>query len=202
MARDRAARPEAKPVRLFVAAEVPEAAKRVVELAMAPIREEFPRARWAPVENWHVTLKFLGATEPRLVPWVHETVATVAAAHEAVPTRLAGLGSFPSPGRTRVLWAGLADPQERLGAIASSLEEALAAEFRPEVRAFTPHLTVARSDPPLRLDPAALATPVDPAAFTIERLVLFRSHLRRPAPRYEALEAFPLGGGPAGPSER
>lgn len=192
MARDRAARPEAKPLRLFVAAEVPDEAKRVVDGAIVPIREAFPRARWAPVENWHVTMKFLGSTFPRLVPWVQETVAGVASAHAPVATALTGLGSFPSPTRTRVLWAGLDDTSGALAAIAGALEEALAKEVRREERPFAAHLTVARSDPPLRLEPAMLATPVDAPAFTIDRLVLFRSHLRRPAPRYESLEAFPL----------
>jgi 2'-5' RNA ligase len=193
MARDRASRPEAKPLRLFVAVEVSDEAKRAMEEAVSPIRDAFPRARWAPVENWHVTLKFLGWTYPRLVPWVHETVAAVAGGHPQVATGLTGLGSFPSPGRTRVLWVGLDDEEGRLGAIASGLEEAFAAEFEPERRDFTAHVTVARSDPPLRLEPALLETPLDGPAFTIDRLVLFRSHLRRPAPRYEPLESFPLG---------
>ena len=65
--------------------------------------------------------------------------------------------------------------------------------FRPETRAFTPHLTVARSDPPLELPAAFVATPVRPVRFRIDRVVVFRSHLRRPAPRYEPLASFPLG---------
>jgi 2'-5' RNA ligase len=201
VARDRSSRPSAKPLRLFVAVEIPERAKRAVEEAVAPIREAFPRSRWAPIENWHVTLTFLGSTYPRLVSWVRESTEGVAAEHGPVITRLTGLGSFPSPNRTRVLWVGLDDPDGRLAAVAAGLEEAFAAEFEPEGRAFTPHLTVARSDPPLRLDPTVLATPVIASAFTIDRLVLFRSHLGRPAPRYEELEGFPLGG-PAPPSAR
>jgi 2'-5' RNA ligase len=194
MARDRSSRPADKALRLFVAVEIPAGAKRAVEQAVAPIRQIAPLARWAPIENWHVTLRFLGWTDPNLVSWVRETTETVAAEHAPVTTRLTGLGSFPSPNRTRVLWVGLDDPDGRLAALAAGLEEALAAGFEPEGRAFTPHLTVARSDPPLRLDPASLATPVSAPAFTIDRLVLFRSHLRRPAPRYEELEGFPLGG--------
>ena len=66
MARDRSARPEAKPLRLFVAIEVPDGAKDAVARAFAPWREAHPRARWTPRENQHVTLKFLGRTWPRL----------------------------------------------------------------------------------------------------------------------------------------
>jgi hypothetical protein len=42
MARDRAARPEAKPLRLFVALDIPEGVKDAVEAAFAPWREAFP----------------------------------------------------------------------------------------------------------------------------------------------------------------
>lgn len=194
MAREGAERPAGKPLRLFVAVDVPEEAEAAVEAAVAPIREAFPEARWAPRANRHVTLKFLGAIAEGLVPWVHETIGAVAASHAPVRSALTGLGSFPSATRTRVLWVGLADDAGDLAAIAAALDDALAARVPPEGRAFTAHLTVARSDPPLRLDPSVLATRVEASAFAIEHLVLYRSFLGRPAPRYEALAAFPLCG--------
>jgi 2'-5' RNA ligase len=67
----------------------------------------------------------------------------------------------------------------------------LAREFAPEQRAFTPHLTVARFDPPVGLEPLEVVFESEP--FGIDRLVLFRSHLRRPAPVYEPIGLFPFG---------
>jgi 2'-5' RNA ligase len=191
MGRDRASRPEARPLRLFVAIEVPEPVRAFVETAVAPIREELPRARWVQRENQHVTLKFLGSTWPRLVDWVGESIGDVATAAEPFEARVEGLGAFPSERRARVLWAGLDDAGGRLGALAGALDRALEREFEPEKRAFTPHLTVARFDPPARL--ANVATGVASETFRVDRLVLFRSHLRRPAPVYEALRTFALG---------
>lgn len=192
MARDRSSRPEAKPLRLFVAVDVPEDVRRVIAEAFAPWRERFPKARWAPQENWHLTLKFLGSTWPRLADWVHEAVAAAASEHAPFPTRIDGLGCFPNARRARVLWAGLADPEGRFPALAASLDAALAREFEPEKRAFTPHLTVARSDPPLTLPEGFAQTPLRTETFTIDRLILYRSHLQRPAPRYEVVGALPL----------
>ena len=71
MARDRASRPEAKPLRLFVAAEVPEDVRAGLAESVARLRERFPKARWVPPQNQHVTLKFLGSTYPRLVEWLY-----------------------------------------------------------------------------------------------------------------------------------
>jgi 2'-5' RNA ligase len=191
MARDRASRPEAKPLRLFAAVEIPEEIRGALAEAVSPLRERFPRARWVPIQNQHVTVKFLGSTYPRLVEWVTQTVSSVAREHESCETRVEGLGAFPNARRSRVLWAGLADAQRRLARVAASLDEALAKEFAPEQRAFTPHLTVARFDPPVGLEPLEVAFDSEP--FEIDRLVLFRSHLRRPAPVYEPIGSFPLG---------
>jgi RNA 2',3'-cyclic 3'-phosphodiesterase len=193
MARDRAARPEAKALRLFVAIELPAEAQDAVEAAIAPWREAFPRARWVPAANRHVTVKFLGQTWPRLRGWVEERVADAARSAVAFETSLTELGAFPSARRARVLWVGLDDRPGRMAEVALGLDVALAEEFRPETRAFTPHLTVARSDPPLELPPDYATTAVAPVRFRVDHVTLFRSHLRRPAPRYEPLATFPFG---------
>lgn len=192
MARDRASRPEAKPLRLFVAVEVPEEVRAAIAEAVASVRERFPKARWVPPQNQHVTLKFLGSTWPRLIGWVTETISGVAAREATFQTRVEDLGVFPNARRARVLWAGLDDTGRRLERLAAGLDEALAREFEPEKRAFTPHLTIARFDPAVPLDPVDVRYGSEP--FEVDRLVLFRSHLRRPAPVYEPLGTYRLDG--------
>jgi 2'-5' RNA ligase len=193
MARDRASRPEAKPLRLFVAVEVPEDVREDVAHIVAPVRGRHPGGRWVPTVNQHITVKFLGSTWPRLVEPVTRAVGEVAAAHAPFETHVAELGAFPSARRARVLWAGLEDRQGRMAGIAAGLDAALARDFPPEKRAFTPHLTLARFDPqvPLEDDLASLA--VRSRSFRIDRLVLFQSHLRRPAPVYEPVATCALG---------
>jgi 2'-5' RNA ligase len=53
---------------------------------------------------------------------------------------------------------------------------------------------VARSDPPLKLPTAFSATELESDQWEVDHVTLFRSHLGRPAPRYEALTRVPLGG--------
>jgi len=193
MARDRAARPEAKPLRLFVAVEIPEQVKDEVEGAFAPWREKLPKARWAPRENWHVTLKFLGRTWPRLMHWVPEQIEGAARAEAPFRSRISGIGSFPSARTGRVLWAGF-DDEAAVVKLAAAFEDALIAEFPAEKRPFHPHLTVARSDPPVKLPATFAATPLLTEEWEVDHVVLFRSHLRRPAPWYEPMAIFPLAG--------
>jgi RNA 2',3'-cyclic 3'-phosphodiesterase len=138
-------------------------------------------------------MKFLGSTWPRLVDWVTESVADVASAHRRFETSMEGLGAFPSARRARVLWAALSDPGGTFVGIAQALDRVLAREFKAEKRPFTPHLTVARFDPMVSLGDDLAASDVTIEAFGVHELVLYRSFLQRPAPRYEALGRFPLG---------
>jgi 2'-5' RNA ligase len=147
-----------------------------------------------PERNWHVTVKFLGPTRSRLMGWVPQAVAGSAGTMAPFTTRLTSLGAFPSARRARVLWAGLDDGEGKLGELARTLDAGLGAEFRPESRAFHPHLTVARSDPPLALPDGFAATELEAVAFRIERIVVVESHLGRPAPRYEPLTYHELRG--------
>jgi 2'-5' RNA ligase len=194
VARDRTSRPEARALRLFVAVEIPTEMKAIVDTEMERWRRDFPQARWAPVDNWHVTVKFLGQVYPRLQDWVQDQIAGVASRTSAFSTGVTGVGAFPSNRRARVVWVGLDDRAGRMAELALALDAALASEFRPETRPFTAHLTVARSDPPLSLPEGFGEMIVETEGFTVEQVVLFRSHLRRPAPIYEPIRSFPFEG--------
>jgi RNA 2',3'-cyclic 3'-phosphodiesterase len=196
MARDRRTRPQAESLRLFVAVDMPEEAKGALEQAINPWRERLGAGRWVARDNWHVTLKFLGRTWPRLLPEVEAAGRDVAGTVVPFQVGFSGLGVFPGPSRARVLWAGLDDPRGHLAGLAEGLDAALVEEFAPEKRAFTPHLTVARFNPPtpMREHAEALAdTAIDAPQFVVDRLVLYRSHLSPRGARYEALEEFPVG---------
>jgi 2'-5' RNA ligase len=197
MARDRASRPQAAPLRLFAAVDIPPSAKEMVDRAVEPWRERLPTGRWVRPENWHITVKFLGRTWPRLVDRVREACGQ--AAGEIRPFRLAlqGLGVFPGRTRARVLWVGLRDREGSLAALASALDRRLEREFPPEKRAFSAHLTVARFNPPIPFREHADAlkeSQVEAGPFRVGGLVLYRSHLSPRGARYEALETFSLRG--------
>ena len=181
-------------MRLFLAVDVPETVVVAVSAVIEPWRAAFPNVRWVPPANWHVTLKFLGATAADRVPWVEETVGGIVSTHGRIAVDVRGLGAFPSVERARVLWAGVDDAESGLDALVSDLETGLAPVFRMEMRRFHPHLTVARSEPPVRLPAAYGETPLVTEAFPVEQVVLYRSRFEGGVTRYEPLGACPLGG--------
>jgi RNA 2',3'-cyclic 3'-phosphodiesterase len=195
MARDRASRPEAKPLRLFVAVDVPDRVKAEVAAAVAPYREKIPGARWTRSDGWHVTLKFLGATWPRLLDEVVASVGSAAAASDRFETKLTEIGVFPSPGRARVVWVGLEETEGRFSALVKTLDDLLVEHFVPEKRAFTPHLTLARLNPPRNIRefvPDLVGTGIPSEPFAVDRLVLYRSHLSPKGATYEPLVEAPF----------
>ena len=182
-----------KAMRLFVAVDLAPDVRDALAEAVAPLRKDFPKARWVPPQNWHMTLKFLGSVPPELSDRVSASVGEVATAAEPFETHLRDLGGFPNERRGRVLWAGLWDPEGHLAALASALDDALEPEFEIDDREFTAHLTIARFDPLVPLGPMLASIEVPQASFVVDRLVLYRSHLRRPAPYYESLYGYRLG---------
>lgn len=177
---------------MFVAVDLPPAVKEIVWSVAEAAVPSVPDARWVPRDNYHLTTKFLGHVPDERISAIGEAVARASGAMVAFGVRLGELGAFPSARRARVLWIGLEDPAGGFAAVASTCDEMLGAlGFEPEKRGFTPHLTIARLRTPARVDlPAAEhGSP----RFMVDRLTLFRSHLGRPAPRYEPLAIYPFG---------
>ena len=177
---------------MFVAVDIPEPVRTRLAETTSRLRDSVPGARWVPPGNWHVTMKFLGSVYPRLRQWVGERVADAARAAEPFETRLTVMGAFPSSWRARVLWTGLDDSEGRLVRLAAELDRLLEREFRMEQRPFSAHLTVARFREQVNLDEEMLGLEVASKPFRVEALTLYRSHLQRPAARYEPLSRFAL----------
>ena len=174
---------------MFVAAEVPQDVREDIGDAIEPVRNEFPGTRWVPPENWHVTVMFLGATDPSLVPWIESQLEEAALRCPAAGVEIDGLVFWAPARRTPMLWVQLADPDRDLARIADEVAESLESEFPRERRKFRPHITLAR---------AWNGTPrvgvlLERSPFSVDRLALFRSELGGPSPIYTELRKFPLG---------
>ena len=142
-----------------------------------------------------MTLAFRGATLPASIPRLVAALEDVARAHDGFTLEAGGLGGFPSRGRARVLWYGVADPQGRLRRLAGAVRAAVGLEHDEQFRG---HLTLARARERFGTDARALAEmPCPVSRLDVDRLVLYRSHLGRGPARYEALAAVPLRGTPS-----
>jgi 2'-5' RNA ligase len=180
--------------RAFVAVVPPPAVLDALDAAVAAASRSVSDVRWAAREQRHVTLQFLGN---------HVQLDAVASALDAVAesggvVRLGGGGAFPNPRRGAVLWAGVTEGADVLARLAGRVAAAVAPlGFEPEFRDYHAHLTLARLKKPrdLRavvevLDASALGP-----AWSVDEVLLFRSHTRREGAVYEVVARFPLAPG-------
>lgn len=180
--------------RLFLAVPLAEAMRTALRahLARATGDRPLPGRRTEP-DSWHLTLRFLGATDAvagaRLLDTLRHT-----ALGPAFAIGFGGLGAFPRASRAQVLWIGVDAGVEPLRGLADAVERAVvAAGFPPESRRFSAHLTLSRLRPAHDVRPILAAAPTPPAVRqTVDAVVLYRSHLERDGPRYDALARFPL----------
>ena len=184
--------------RTFLALELPETIKAVLRRRIERLAHALPEVRFVDVAGLHLTLAFLGELDNAHLAAATEAAEEAASAHAPITLRLARLGTFGSARSPRVIWVGLAGEVAQLGALQSTLADALAARgFPREARPFAPHLTLARIKKPLSDDLlAALARlqgePAPDVAWQADALSVMKSELLRPAALYTALSRWPL----------
>lgn len=104
--------------------------------------------------NFHVTLKFLGATDEAGLPDIIAAMKTVTRFQDPFDWLVQGVGVFPDRRRPSVVWAGV-EPAGPFQELAAALNEILRPlGFEPELRSLTPHITLGRlkGRPPAGLD--------------------------------------------------
>ncbi|MFD9791901.1 RNA 2',3'-cyclic phosphodiesterase [Streptomyces sp. NPDC059070] len=183
-------------IRIFIALAPPDDAKAELERALLPAYEAHPRLRWNRVEDWHITLAFLGELPVATVPLLRPPLAALAAAHPPVRLALRGGGHFDE----RVLWSGIGGDLDGLHLLADAVRGVVKECGVPFAdRPLRPHLTLARArraEPPGVVETAAALAGFTGRAWPAGRLHLVGSNIGRgPGPiRYRDLEAWEFTG--------
>ena len=100
--------------------------------------------RWVPVDNVHLTLKFLGDVSQTNLAHIHEAVSMAAALQKPFEMSVGGVGAFPSIHRPRVLWVGV-ETNDDCRALQRRIETDTARlGYAAEKHTFFPHLTLGR----------------------------------------------------------
>ncbi len=187
-------------MRLFVAIVPPEEVLEDLAEHLGPRREAGHDLRWTDPYQWHLTLAFMAAVDPRHVDELEERLARAARRAAPLELRVAGVGCFPHVARAKVLWCGVEDPAGALPALARSVRGVAAKSgAAPDGGRFRAHLTLARLPRPA--DATRWVRVLEPYAgppWTAGQLTLVESHLgqgRNGRPRYAVLGRFPLGPG-------
>ncbi|MDE3111302.1 MAG: RNA 2',3'-cyclic phosphodiesterase [Acidobacteriota bacterium] len=186
-------------MRLFVAFDLPASVPRSLAELIEQLKPKCRDARWVRPESMHLTLKFIGhAIADGDTQKLAELRAALAAVRSNAPVELhfRGIGFFPDERRPRVVWCGIKS-SPNLSQVAADIDRAIEPLGIPrEKRDFLPHLTLARIEPPRRIDSLARAArdlqSHDFGSARETEFYLFESKLRPTGAEYTKLEAFPF----------
>jgi len=191
-------------VRLFVAADPSAGVRRAAALLALDLKRALERhdvfrgIRWVPEENLHLTVWFLGEVEESLSAQVLDALRSPLRTR-AFRLEISGFGAFPPSGSPRVLWLGVTAGLRELAAAHAEVGSRLQPlGFAPEGRAYSAHLTVARTKSPLGprerrlLRDTLHGAPAQPGACRVESLTVYRSRTAPKGAVYEPLLRVPL----------
>ncbi len=133
--------------RLFIAIKLDPTLLAAVQRVQQQLRQQLQGQplRWSRPEGLHLTLKFLGETDPQRLPELQHALQQALQGQKPFSLEVGGLGCFPNKQRPNVLWVGVQDPEHRLQHLAAAVDKAMAGCGWPrERRPFTGHLTLAR----------------------------------------------------------
>ncbi|MFJ8989101.1 RNA 2',3'-cyclic phosphodiesterase [Streptomyces sp. NPDC102279] len=183
-------------VRVFIALAPPDQAKEELAAALGPAYASHPEMRWNRIEDWHITLAFLGELPAGTVPLLRPPLAALAAKRPSPSVALHGSGTFDD----RVLWSGIDGDLSELHELAADVRTAVRnCGISFEERPLRPHLTLARARRGDHASAAEIARGI--SGFTGRRWSAERLHLvgsnagrSRGAIHYRDIEAWPLVG--------
>jgi len=132
-------------LRTFIAVDIPPIIQKAIHHNVENLRKTLGSSvRWVPVDNIHLTLKFLGDVSHDSVDPLTQMLRVEADSCSSFDLSAGGLGSFPNSKRARVLFIGIQAPAG-LEAFQRRIESAtVRLGYESDPRPFSPHLTIGR----------------------------------------------------------
>ncbi len=184
-------------VRAFVAVEI-EPTQEILSI-LSEIDGLGLRIKTVERESMHLTLKFLGEIDERVVKKISEGMRSLEK-YPSFSMHLEGVGAFPSERRAKVIWIGI-ERSERLKDIWKEIENiAENCGIAREKRDFSPHLTLGRVKDPRDSGRVRKVLEAhrdeDFGAFDVKEIKLKKSVLTPQGPIYSDISVVELKGNP------
>ncbi|MET3682694.1 2'-5' RNA ligase [Alkalibacillus flavidus] len=127
----------------FIGIKVPETIGRTLHSWQHSVKPHVSYNEWVHEEDFHLTLKFLGAVEQETLSKLNDTLSQLNG-HAPLDLTINGLNYFGKPDQPRVLYAEV-ERTKPLSRLKSEVENvALACGFMNESRPYKPHITLAK----------------------------------------------------------
>ena len=180
----------------FWAVRIPDDVKQTIHDELTKIKPIFQFKRWVDVNDYHITLAFLGSVKPQQLPSVIKLVGDAIKNQKTFMLAMEGLNVFGPQKSPRIFWGAVneVNPLFQLQKIVH--KTCLAAGFSLETRPYHPHITLARKwvgNGDFTMSDLVTHNPFEKKAlsFQVSEIVLYKSNLEN-TPKYESIAVFPL----------
>jgi len=132
-----------KRMRSFIGIDFSRELKKSIADFQSELKKYADSGRWKYVDNFHLTLKFLGEIDLTQMGAVIGKLSEVCEGRKSFILKPENLGFFLGNGNLRVLWLALGGDMDSLKALQKDIDLSLTEiGFKPEKRPFTPHITI------------------------------------------------------------
>lgn len=181
-------------MRLFLALDFPVNIKRKIEQNINILRLEIPKGvKWVETENLHVTFRFLGDTEPKILNGLNTEIEAVANDYHNFSISFGDIEVVPNFYRPRIIWYNMIDESGISQKVFHDVEMKLVNfDFKKENRPLKLHTTLGRVKYTKKLDWKTILKKVKPFHETIlcKELTLFKSQLTSSGPIYSIVKKY------------
>lgn len=132
-------------MRLFIAIDFDDATKEKILQLQKILREQSYKGRWKYIDNFHLTLKFLGEVEPNRIQTLNQSLMEICSKAGNFKLGVGDLGCFDGRDAIRVVYLGVKGELQKLKGLVSEIEDKFdAIGFPKEKREYSPHITIAQ----------------------------------------------------------
>lgn len=177
-------------MRLFFAIPLSEATKQILHQKCLAMQNRFSPGVWVKPINYHITLSFLGDTDPHLILQLSDIAKHLASELTKKSMELQDIDAFPSRRNVRTLFCSISK-EEWLDHLGTELRRHLFALGIKDDNSFHPHITLARFRNPVKQH---YNFPWDQFVVNVkmnfERFELVESVLKPTGPQYTTVATF------------
>lgn len=190
-----------KDIRLFIALNISPFLLKRIRHTLEELKAYLPHKglRWVPIDNMHLTLKFLGDVPASKIHEIQLALRKTAEQSKPCNIEISKLGAYPDILKPRVIWIGVSSDHHLINLYANLEKNLTSIGYEPERRGFSPHITLARISKKAatieiaQISPALSKLDIAPlGTCSINAIHLYKSELNRTGAIYSELFSTPI----------
>lgn len=131
--------------RLFIAVLLEDSVKEEIYKVIEEIKPSSANVEWTAFENLHVTVKFLGDTDPSKIGEIVKSIEDSCSQIAPFDLEISGVGTFQRGGNPSIIWTGITSGAEELALLANNINNNLSyIGFEKDKHLFMAHITIGR----------------------------------------------------------